>query len=276
MIRFAETSDLIARAGDAPRFRSDPVPYALIEDLLRAAAGCAPARFDRPPWRFVVVVEREREQLISRLAEALARHWGLGSLGPRGLASDAVMNAPALVMIFSAVPSSEGLEAFGVVAGVAQNAILLGHAAGLATHRIYSANVVPEAVLDFVAERLGPDLRSSELVAMLALGFPAQGDEAIANVADNSPGAAATPPDPPHWLGRADRCVEGSVPVAVEAAKPAQVMRASRGERVLVADASPFNRLELGAQLAAADYQVESFASGEALLQRSAREPPDL
>ena len=70
MIRFAETSDLIARAGDAPRFRSDPVPYALIEELLRAAAGRAPARFDRPPWRFVVVVEREREQLtyLSQLA----------------------------------------------------------------------------------------------------------------------------------------------------------------------------------------------------------------
>jgi hypothetical protein len=195
---------LIALAGDAPRFSGDPVPPSLLEELVQAATARCPVRFGDPPWRFVTVVEKEREQLVSRLAEALARHWGLGTLGPRGLASDAVLNAPALVLVFSSVPSSEGPEAFGLTAGAAQSLILLAQAVGLATHRIYSANVVPEAVLDFVGERLGPGMRSSELVTMLAVGFPdpSASDETIED----------RPPTRIGWIGRSDA---EPLPVAV-------------------------------------------------------------
>ena len=264
MLRLAETGELIAATGDAPRFRQGAVPAELLAEIIAAATRRFPARFSQPPWRFVVVVEREREQLISRVAEALARHWGLGPLGPRGLASDAVLDAPALVLVFSAVPSSEGLEAFALVAGAAQNLILTAHAAGLATHRIYSANVVPEAVLDFVGDRLGPELRSSELVAMLAVGWP-DPDAPEAGAIE-----VAMVPAPMRWIGRSEPPHEAAPATVAEIAKPAQVLRSPRAERVLVADAYPFNREQLAAQLAAAGYLVETFAAGEALLSRVA------
>ncbi len=196
MSAFYDLRTVIASAGDVPRFRPDEVPTDLVAELLTAAAPRLSGRFVEAPWRSVVVVGREREQLVARLAEALARHWGLGPLAPRGLASDAVLDAPVLLLLLSAVPSSEGLEPFGVVAGVAQNVTLLAQAAGLATHRIYGAHVVPEAVLDFVGERLGPSLRRGELVAMLALGWPA---------VEEQPVAAAGPPAPGiGWIGRDD------------------------------------------------------------------------
>ena len=75
----------------------------------------------------MVVVGEERERLIARLAEALGRHWGSSSAGPRGLAAESVLQAPALVLVFSMVPPSEGAEAFGVVAGAVQSMMLLGH-----------------------------------------------------------------------------------------------------------------------------------------------------
>jgi hypothetical protein len=96
---------LIDGARDAPRFQAREVPWELLEQVIDAAAPRCPPRFAEPPWRFVVVLGSQRELLVAHVAEALARHWGLGPLGPRGLASDSVLNAPALVLVFSALPS---------------------------------------------------------------------------------------------------------------------------------------------------------------------------
>ena len=258
----------MASLTEAPGFRPDPVPPALIEEMISVAADVPLGRFEAAPWRFVVVVGDERDQLIGHVAEALARHWGLGSFGPRGLASDQVLNAPALLLVFSQTPSFEGLEAFGVVAGAVQNFVLLAHAAGLATHRIYSAQVVPEAVLDFAGERLGPDIRRGELVAMLALGYPT-GDR----------GAAPTPGAQALWIGRGAPpapAVDDAQMVA-EVHKPTAPLRSSGGERVLLVDPYPYNRELLRAQLEAADYRVEVCASGEELYAGTVeRGEPDL
>ena len=268
MISLDDATALVTGVGDAPRFSAEPVPYALIDELLRAAGGRLPARFDEPPWRFVVVVDRERELLVARLAEALGRLWNLGPIPPRGLASDEVLDAPALVLVFSSVPASEGLEALAMAGAAAQNATLLAHAAGLATHRIHAASLVPEVVLDFVGERLGPELRGGQLVTLLALGFPERGSEAAP--------AGRPARDATRWIGRADRPPSGASDPPPEVPKPAAVLRATRGERVLVADAYSFDRDRLAAQLAAAGYTVETFASGQRLLERATREVPDL
>ena len=76
----------MASITDAPGFLSTPVPPALLDEMIADAMGSIPERFAEPPWRMVVVVGEEREHLITQVAEALARHWGLGSLGPRGFA----------------------------------------------------------------------------------------------------------------------------------------------------------------------------------------------
>lgn len=267
---------------DASGFRADPVPPALLDEMIAVAAGAPQAsRFSGFPWRFVVVVGDEREVLVARVAEALARRWGLGSFGPRGLASDEVLQAPAILLAFSTVPTSEGLEGFGVVASAVQNFILLAHAAGLASHRIYSAHMVPEALLDFVGERLGPEIRGGELVAMLALGYPA-----VPAATDGAPvpveragSDERLPPARAHWLGGGPGSSRSSsLDLSPGPAhKPAPILRSQRGERVLIADPYPYNRDLLTAHLAAADYSVRACSQGAELLATVAADgAPDL
>src|SRR5262249_13716769 len=170
--RFEVARALIAEAGDTPELLPDAVPRALLDEIIAAATCRYSARFVEPPWRFVVVVGQEREGLGTMVAEALTRHWGLGNLRPRGSAPEGGLRAPALVLVFSRIPSSEGLDAIAQTAAGVQNLLLLAAANGLAIHRTFAPNQVPEAVLDFVAGRLGPAYRECELVTTLAIGYP--------------------------------------------------------------------------------------------------------
>jgi len=261
-----DARQLMSRAGDVERFGDQPVERALLDEIIDGATTWWPPRFAQPPWRVMVVVGDERERLVGRVAEALARHWGIGPLGPRGLASEAVLDAPALMLVFSTVPASEGVEAFGLVAGVAQNLILLARARGLGSHRIFSAHVVPEAALDYAAEFLGPEIRSGELVTMLAIGWPAE-----------EPRPAPGPPTRATWVGMGDAPVPAFSTKLDELRPPAQVLRSPHRERVLVVDSYPYNRAVLEAQLVRGGYVVEVFADGQALLDRvRERGAPDL
>jgi signal transduction histidine kinase len=257
---------LIAGAGEVARFRPETVPRALLDRIVTAATALRPGRLEKPPWRVMVVVGEERERLVTRIAEALARHWGLGALGPRGLAAESVLAAPALVLVFSTASASEGLETFGLCAGAVQSMTLLARASGLGTHRVFGVNVVPEAALDYAATFLGPEIRGGELVALLAIGWPASAPQAPGR------GARAT------WVGGDGDALEGPPSVTVEDLKPpAAVLRSPRRERVMVADFYAYNRAFLEAQLARAGYAVEVFDDGESLLERVARGgQPDL
>jgi signal transduction histidine kinase/nitroreductase len=256
---------IIAAAGEVDRFKPDPVPRALLDRIVATATSWRPPRFPSPPWRVMVVVGDERDRLIGRLAEALGRHWGSASAGPRGLAAESVLQAPALMLVFSMIPPSEGTEAFGVVAGAVQAMVLLAASNGLGTHRIPSAHVVPEAALDYAAEFLGPQIRGGDLVTLLAVGWPAPPatTEAAPRPRTTAPGVQ------PIWVG------DGTVPLddmpstpSDDLRPPAEVLRAHGKERVLVVDPYPYNRALLEAQLTRAGYEVELFSDGASLLQR--------
>jgi PAS domain S-box-containing protein len=264
--RPSELDQLIARAGDVERFRDEPVPRPLLDQVIEGATAWWPARFPMAPFRVMVVVGDERERLVARVAEALARHWGLGPLGPRGLASEAVLDAPALVLVFSTVPASEGVEAFGLAAGAAQNLVLLARAHGLGTHRIFSAHVVPEAAVDYAADFLGPEIRGGELVTMLAMGWPAAEPQM-----PPGPAARAT------WVGAGDTPPIPYTAPAGDLRPPAQVLRSPGRERVLAVDPYPYNRALMEAQLVRGNYAVEVYSDGAALEARVAESgEPDL
>jgi signal transduction histidine kinase len=265
--------------GEVEQFSATPVPRALLEDAIAAATAWRPPRFHGAPWRVLVVVGDEREKLIARLSEALGRHWGgaaaMGTRAPgerrnasRGLASETVLAAPALVLVFSTVPSSEGVEPFGLVAGAVQSMIVLLHAAGLGTHRIASAHVVAEAALDYAAEFLGPQIRGGDLVTLVAVGWP-EGERPTRPLA-----AGARP----IFVG-GEHTHEPELPStpAEDLRPPADVLRAHEHERVLVADPYPYNRALMEAQLTRVGYAVELFSDGASLLQRVAEKgAPDL
>jgi signal transduction histidine kinase len=253
-----EARRFVANIGDAERFRPDPVPREILDGIIDSATARRPTRFAQAPWRVMVVVGEERERLVSRVAEALARHWGLGTAGPRGLASEAVLNAPALVLVFSTVPASESVEAFGLVAGAVQSMVVLAQLAGLATNRIFSAHVVPEAALDYAAEFLGHEVRGGELVALLAIGW-----------ADGVPPRAAAAGARAVWVGAGEVPAPPEIAIAVsELRPPAPLLRSLHRERVMVVDPYPYNRALLEAQLVRAGYLVEVFSEGRSLHDR--------
>jgi signal transduction histidine kinase/nitroreductase len=261
--RFALLADLVGNTGDAPRFQDRPIPREVLDEIVAAGTSRYADRFEEPPWRFVVVVGRERERLIGRIAEALGRHWGLGTIRPRGLASEDVLRAPALLLVFSRVPASEGLDPIAQVAFAVQNVMLLAAARGLATHRAFGSNLVPEAVLDFTATHLGPQYRAGELVTMLAIGYP---DDTV--VSPPREGVSA------EWIGDGPDPAQPTPEVEPAPATPAAVLRSPGGERVLAVDPYRYNREHIQRLLAAAGYEVETYASGQALLDRIAQGDP--
>jgi signal transduction histidine kinase len=261
---------ILTAAVDVEHFRADAVPHELVDRIVAGATSWHPPRMTSPPWRVMVVVGDERDRLIARLAEALGRHYSTPSGGPRGLASDAVLAAPALLLIFSTIPASEGTEAYGLVAGAVQSMVLLATAAGLGTHRIVAAHLVPEAALDYAAEFLGPQIRGGDLVTMLALGWPDATDGE--RDAPTRPGARAV------WVGDGAPALDDmpSTP-SNDLRPPAEVLRSRGRERVLVVDPYPYNRALLEAQLTRAGYEVDVFSDGASLLARvTERGPPAL
>jgi two-component system NtrC family sensor kinase len=248
---------IVAATGDAPAFSDAPIPRDLLEGLVAAATCRYAERFEDPPWRCVIVVGEERERLVAEIAEALGRHWGL-TARPRALASESVLRAPALVLVFSRVPASEGLDVIAQVAFGVQNLLLLATAEGLATHRTFGTNLVPEAVIDYVARQLGPAYREGELVTMLAIGYP------VEQPGPPGEGVAA------EWIGCA-WCPPASTvaePPPVVATSPAAVLRSPANERVCVVDPYAYNRDNLTRLLEAGGYEVEVFSEARALVGR--------
>ncbi len=254
---------LVVEAGDVPSFTDQPIAREVVEDIIAAATVRYSERLRDPPWRCVVVVGEERELLVSAIAEALARHWGLGDARPRGLASEGVLRAPVLVLVLSRVPASEGMDAIVQVAFGVQNILLLAAAQGLATHRMFGPNLVPESVIDYVARHLGPAVREGELVTMLALGYPAE------------PAAPAREGARGEWIG----CEWCGPPEASEITTflpgpPAPVLRSPASERVLLVDPYEYNREQFRRLLEAAGYRAERFTTGKELLARAASGEP--
>jgi two-component system NtrC family sensor kinase len=261
-----ELLERMAQTGEAEQFRPESIDPLLLDRLVASAAGYLPPRFGQPPWRTLVVVGEERERLTTRVAEALARHWGLGGLGPQGLASEAVLAAPAFVMVFSSAPASEESEVFALVAGMVQSLLLMAHVAGLGTHRIPSVHVVPEAALDYAAEFLGPEVRGGELVSLIAMGWPAE-----------APGRGRIAQVAPTWVGLSGRTPDPPTVTAYDLRPPARLLRANGRERVLVVDFYPYNRAFIEAQLVRGGYAVDVFSDAESLVTTAqTRGAPDL
>jgi len=243
---------LVSGAVDVERFLLKPVPRELLVSICQAATPQL-ARPAAPPCRTLVVVGDERDRLVSQVAAALSRHWGADALTPTGLGSEAILSAPAFVLVFASHTGEVGFDLGALAGAAAQNIVLLCHAAGLGTHRMIAARVVPEAVLDFAAGYLGADVRQGDLTAMFAVGHveAPRAARALASVSSivwaDAPPAAIAPQ------------------VVSPGPAPTQVLRSPRRERVMLVDLYAYNRALLAAQLESAGYVVEVFSDGHLL-----------
>lgn len=144
-----EFADLMQQRRSVRAFSDAPVPRAVIEHCLRAAAS-APSGANQQPWRFVAIADPQLKHRIREAAEAEERdfyarrapeEW-LSALAPLGTNADKpfLERAPWLIAVFyeRTGPEIDGRkakryyphESTGIACGLLIAAL---HAAGLAT-----------------------------------------------------------------------------------------------------------------------------------------------
>jgi len=180
-----EATDLMAQRRSIRRYRPDPVPAALVDELLQAAIN-APSAHNRQPWRFVVLEERDDK---ARLAEAMGRRLREDRLrdgdDPAAVAADAtrsferITGAPVVIVVATTLQDmdvyrdtvrhdAEYLMAVQSTAMAVQNLLLAAHAAGLGACWMCAPLFCPDAVVAALA--LPADWRPQALVTV---GYPA-------------------------------------------------------------------------------------------------------
>ena len=185
--RLAAFADTMRRRRTVREFSSDPVPFDLIEDALRVAAG-APSGANQQPWRFVVVsapgIKREIRLAAEEEERAFYEHrapneW-LEALAPLGTDwhKEFLETAPYLIVVFRldyALETGPGgeevhrkhyyvMESVGLACGFLLAAL---HVAGLAT-LTHTPN--PMGFLSRILERP----KNERPYLLIPVGYPAK------------------------------------------------------------------------------------------------------
>ena len=96
-----ETLEAIATRRSNRQFRADPIPQDVLEKILNAAI-MAPSGKNRQPWRFVVVREDKRSEMVAEMREALAKLKARGEdIGSAEGTAAVMAQAPVTVFIFN-------------------------------------------------------------------------------------------------------------------------------------------------------------------------------
>jgi nitroreductase len=150
------------------KVKPDPVPRALIEQMLDAGAQ-APNHHKVQPWRFIVVTGAARERLGAVMAQSLLGRQP--NAAPEVVAAERAkpLRAPVLVAVGVDKPSGpkvEEIENICAAAAAAQNMLLAAHALGLAAQWRSGAAVTDPAVKTWLG--LAPD---QPLIGLIYVGW---------------------------------------------------------------------------------------------------------
>lgn len=157
------------------KVKPDPVPRAVIEQLL-AAAVQAPNHYNVRPWRFVVLTGRGRERLGEVMAEVFRRKFP--QIGPEALEKERAkpLRAPLVIAVGADKPSEPRvveIENICAAAAACENLLLAAHALGLAGYWRTGEAANEPAIKKF----LGFD-EDQPLIAFLYIGYPQEPPEA--------------------------------------------------------------------------------------------------
>jgi nitroreductase len=93
--------EAIAQRRSIRKFKDEPVPDEIIEQILHAAT-LAPSGKNRQPWHFYVVKEDKRAEMVRVMREGMARLKGLGvPLGSAEWTAKVMEQAPITVFIYN-------------------------------------------------------------------------------------------------------------------------------------------------------------------------------
>ena len=181
------TLDAIAARRSIRKFKNTPIPEDLLQVILKAGSQ-APSGKNRQPWRFVIVKEDKRAEMVRILREAIARAKTQGNeIGSSEWSTNVMEQAPVSIFVIN----PEGLapwlahsidQNFSDVvdiqsAGAAiQNMLLAAQDLGLGSLWICDVFSAYEELLSWLGEK-------GEMIAAVSFGY-----------ADESPAARSRKP----------------------------------------------------------------------------------
>ena len=172
-----DTLEAIATRRSNRRFKADPIPQDALDTILNAAI-MAPSGKNRQPWRFVVVREDKRSEMVAQMRAGIAKFKDRGENIGSAEGTAAVMEqAPVTVFIFNTEGKHPWLDRtiqesvwdmvnIQSIGAAIQNICLAARALGLGS--LWIADVL------FAYEELEAWLgQDTEMVAAVSLGYPA-------------------------------------------------------------------------------------------------------
>ncbi len=161
------TIEAIAQRRSIRQFKSTPVPDELIIKILNSAIQ-APSGKNRQPWRFIVVKEDKRPEMISimRAATGKVKKAG-GDLGSSERTTDVMEQAPVTIFVFN--PHTDEDRKYSVVdtqsVGAAiQNMLLVAQEFGLGTLWICDVFYAYNELCAWLGQ-------THEMIAAVSLGY---------------------------------------------------------------------------------------------------------
>jgi nitroreductase len=172
-----DTLEAIATRRSNRRFKADPIPQDVLEQILQAAI-MAPSGKNRQSWRFVVVREDKRRAMSERMQAGIARCKARGdNIGSAEGTAAVMAQAPVTVFIFNTDGKPPWLghsigELFWEtvcvqsIGAAIQNICLAAHALGLGSLWICDVFYAYEELAAWLEQDM-------QMVAAVSLGYPA-------------------------------------------------------------------------------------------------------
>jgi F420 biosynthesis protein FbiB-like protein len=172
------TLEAIAARRSIRKFRDDPVPDEALQAILAAGAR-APSGKNRQPWRFVVVLEDKRAEMVRVMREGLTRMKADGTdLGSAEWTAVVMDQAPITVFVFNPEGMHPWLtrsieQAFTDVVNIQsigaaiQNMLLAAQELGLGSLWICDVFYAYEELREWLGE-------TGQMVAAVSFGYPGE------------------------------------------------------------------------------------------------------
>ncbi len=172
------TLEVIAQRRSIRKFTPDP----LSEDILRAIINAgmqAPSGKNRQPWRFIIVNQDQRPEMVRILREGIAKEKAKGGdPGSSEYSANIMERAPVTVFVFNPDGLSpwlahsidqnftELVDTQSIGAAI-QNMLLAGQELGVGSLWICDVFYAYQALCDWLGEK-------GEMIAAVSFGYPAE------------------------------------------------------------------------------------------------------
>jgi F420 biosynthesis protein FbiB-like protein len=170
------TFDAIAQRRSIRKFKDTPISDDLIERLLTAATQ-APSGKNAQPWRFIVIKEDKRAEMVHTMREGIARLKEQGvSLGSSVGSAKIMEQAPVTIFVFNArgkhpdaerTPEDIMWDAVNIqsIGAAIQNMLLAAQDLGIGTLWICDVFCAYEELCAWLGQ-------TSQMIAAVSLGYP--------------------------------------------------------------------------------------------------------